>query len=355
MKNLEKYIKTHDLDLKRISRDNAIKERMNSLIPITGLRFGQNTKRFETVPIRFGEKNDGLCFYIIRTWSHRMGTFELWFEIAFYISYAIKHGYIPYIHMRDEWNPLRSINGYSYEGEDRWGRSFRQPQNVYDLDIIGQSQKVLFNTPNKNPYWYPFNRMYFEEARRQYHSCYNLIGPNDSVVGMVGQYHIPSNTIGIPIRREFERGRLISDVFYTNWHGHRQLGCLDDYVRLAHDLLESGLYDNIFLTCDDREAVKTFSREFGSNCIHFDRRLPRFFSDGKPAPANSKDIYVEFDDLDGLRERFEVIEKEYIAETILMSKCSAIIGTPSAQVLMARVISEDDIPVIDTSILLKMF
>ncbi len=339
MKDLTYYLNEHHYS------KNLLKKLWNDYVYLRNKFFDNNhvmresvVKEYESQTLKFGNENSDKTFYVISSVDAEYnGTFEYWMIIAYYVLYATKHGYIPFV----------------YDNNNRWERSFVQPQTEYGFNEISRSSNVKLNgkfvVGGFNWNWWPPFSNYFGLLRREYHDVYKIIHPQKHIRELADRFFIPPNTMAMPLRRSFESGQLQKIWLYNQYPHHHRRGFLDDYIKFGNKILRDGRCEYLFLACDDRETLEILKNEFGDNCLYYERHLVHNMCGGKPVPRDSKELFSEFGDKPNDEIR-RIIEIEYIVETMLMSACDSIFNTPGSQVVMARIMAENDIPIIDSDI-----
>ena len=92
--------------------------------------------------------------------------------------------------------------------------------------------------------------------------------------------------------------------------------------------------------CDDREANDEIQKEFGEQCIIYERPLPHYFENGKPIPVDYKNdynlIFQEFiNSCNSVTQR----NIDYLIAIFLLSKCTSLLNAGGTADLFAYIIN----------------
>ncbi len=290
---------------------------------------------------RFGNKNPDKFFCIITPTNSAYGAFAHWQRSAYLAIIAERHGFIPVFDFQNYktsfWQGKEAD-----KDENWWDFYFKQYQSDIKLDEVYQSKHVLFIKElrdSRNDIWLLLQILYKEQLTA-YKNMYRKIGAVDDIAFNASNFQIPKRTCGIPLRRSMEWGNKIQMPLYANAVAHHQRGTLSSYVKWIERQLDEGLFDYFFVASDDQEAIDILEQKFGEKCLHYNRIIPYRFRNGKP---------VSLENLKAQQASIDFIKytKDYITETILLSKCDMLlsVGTTS-QSKMPLIISDKAIKVI---------
>ena len=305
-------------------------------------------------------KESGKTYCIIKWMPNFLGTFETWMWAAFMAMVALGDGYIPVVDLREYQEDSNKIYKDFSEGKTNfWDIFFNQYQREVSLEEVYQSgdyvvlSRIFYQ--EYVPTWatYKPSQIIYESYRKMYQK----MGINRQVLHAIGEKELPKRTLGITIRRNMEWGNRLGRPLYVGKVYHHARTHLQAYERWISENLHCLGFDRFFVAADDRAAVEYFQEKFGEKCICADRKLPRRFDGDRPLnieiEAEKKVFYQEFSDDPAVRAK--ETEMGYISETLLLSKCDALLPNRMTQEMMARVMAEKNISLIDNDIFLDMF
>lgn len=311
--------------------------------------------RYKVEKRSFGNANPDKNFCIITLGNVKSasGTFELFMNIALMAVIAEAMGYVPVIDFKNykisNWVGVFADHNINY-----WDIFFRQYQLESDLEEVYRSKNVFFLKLTDWGLWsitYDLDK--FQHSI--YHNIYEKIGINENKFEKDFKASLPSKTLGITIRRAMERGNKMHESLYTEWMGHHIRGHICTYAKWIYDNLEKLGYKQFFLCTEDRETLEFMKKEFGSQCLYFDRHRLHCFVDGRPVSSSDKEYGIEYSRIGNESDLSTALGSEYISETIMLSKCDAILKNIGGQECMARIMRKDDIPLVANHIFLDMY
>ncbi len=294
---------------------------------------------------------------IISEVNAQFGTWERWIRIADKVRVALEYGYIPVIDFMN-FKPREGNYGCYLDLDiNFWDFYFCQYQNEISVDSLNYSDYEVsyFTDVWRDELMDPFSVSFgnTDDAYNVYHKLWNCIGAKRDIFADIYDRTLPEDTLGVMLRRSMDRGNDTKIPLYCNWKGHHKRGQLFNYLKWTEEKLNQGEYKYVFISSDDREGLERFKQEFGDRCIYYDRRLVNHFKNGK-AVSDIEKLHVEFQDLPG--ELFmKQLEYDYICETLMLSKCDALMSNPNGLEKIVRIITNNKIKIIPNNVYLEMY
>ncbi len=300
--------------------------------------------------VSLGNLNRGKIFYLINFAGDGWGALSTWAHVMLHVSFARRKGYVPYVDLKNVTNAVLLCDKEDMGKVNCWDLYFKQPQYDYSLDDIMHSRKVIVvKSPPVIPEYaryrnirtldLPLNRDDFLWWRSRY-----LICPfSDAIISYAEElkrklFPKGEKILAVSYRREFEWQHYHQSTL-TPPGTHLIRGGLFDVFSQIKRLLKNYSYKYFFFFVDDREALVSAKKEFGSSCIYLERPLRHFFSSGKIIPMTDlMSVNVEI----GLREHDVCLTaKEYLASIYLMSKCNSFLSAGGTSDLLAYLINNN--------------
>ena len=276
------------------------------------LTFYEPYKRYKMPERRvsFGKLNPDKVFYVIRFYNPSAGLLALYVYVLGYMKYAIDHGYIPVIDMKN-YHTVYQING-NYN-DNLWEWFFEQPFDItsgkrFSLDEVYQSKNVILSCGSENFHnssmdkdvvkWQremvkliPFSKNMQEYVDKMYE---DIFPDRDNI-----------NVLGVPLRGTDLKKRVSQHAI--------QLSCNEAAV-LTLKFMNKYKYNVVFCNSEEEVTIDEFSKSI-PNVRHTNTiRIKDENVNGNVAFANSKS-------------NPRVFLKDYLTNIYIMSKCDSILGT----------------------------
>lgn len=293
--------------------------------------------------LHLGNLNPDKTFYVIRNVTEAQGLLNNYIEVLRKIQYAFEKGYIPIVDFLHYYRPGMQDEAFAYK-ENSWEYYFKQPQEEYSLEEVYESRNVVLSygidiMDNEN--WPKYTSESYDV--KQYHELYTKYAQiNSNIMDMVDKsyeelFKGKGKILGVAFRRELERGVALGIPLYTEALCHHPKMSLAQLKEKINEHMSTDDFDAFFLAGDDRETINIFRAEYGDKCIIFERMLPHYFKNGKPI-VRREDVLVEYNSKDNLQ---AIKSKEYLIESVLLSRCNSILGIETSVCACARIINGD--------------
>ncbi len=342
-------------DIRRFIRGRLIHNRFlnNHVMPYLVYRPGKRQVIHTSYEIDnpFSEPGEGR-YCIISDEGEYTGLFERWMRVAAKAMYAVSMGYIPFI---DFQSSDVSVPGGN---TNFWDAFFKQ----YDEEITREevySQDPVRPTVNAFRFglWLTNDLRENRQKINGFKEIYKKIGVREDVFREELNTEFPGKTLGIMIRRQMEWGNRIHFPLFEEWIGHHTRGHIDQYALWIDQNLDRLGFDYFFLATEDRETMNYLKKRFGNKCLCYDRHLLHLFINEKPLGKDDPGLHEEIDAVCGGKSgaRAMVLHREYIAETLMLSKCDALLKNDVGQQAMALIMSENEMPLLNNTLYLDMY
>ena len=217
--------------------------------------------------VSYGSENPDKTFYVIGKNNMIAGAWSLINTVMMHIAYALDHGYIPVVDMKNFTNQY--VKPEEQGIVNFWEKFFLQPAD-YTLDDIKNSKNIIlsssalcpdpkFNTSDGSNIWEDqpkltlfreifskyiryndYSRQYLESETEKY------LNGNSSVIGVLcrGTDYIVNRPTGHEVQPDPES--VLADVKKE---------------------FETGKYDAVFLATEDQDILDIFLEEFGERLL----------------------------------------------------------------------------------------
>lgn len=283
-------------------------------------------KQYEILKLksRFKRK-DGKLYCVIWPSNNFMGPFSAVFCLLEKIKWLDENGVIPVIDLKQYPEVCMQDIEY-YSRENAWTYYFKQPVEEIDLDALDEEYTyTMGNNWNRQIVLYPQYEDVFLYKGKKYSEIKSLfkkyihfsdrvlyIANNNTIINKINDGRV----LGVSIRAEFAYGKELGESLYL---GHPIVNSIDYYVAEIEDRLRRWKCDYAFIQVDDLKWKNEICNKLKDKCIFIERPLMRLYNDDLSPITDFKNS----NRFTGIRKRNE----EYIAECILLSKCSCFIGT----------------------------
>lgn len=274
----------------------------------------------------FGSKNIDKIFYVIRTDSKQeWGVFTTYNFVLNNIKYACERGWIPVVDYKNYY--LAGLQETDKRGkENAWNYFFEDLVPEYTLSEVYESYNVILGPLRGQPYgsedwskninfYDDYYSEYFELASKYIRFNRNIIDKAEKIYDKI--FPREEKVLGVTIRAGSYWGYITQ---HPGWKNHRKGLSVQECIQHIAELMKELKVHSFFLSCDDEYYINTIKKEFGDNCIFYDRvRYVFFKSDGTTNTADraSKEI---------LNHGITKQNLEYVVEVILLSKCNYLLG-----------------------------
>lgn len=282
-----------------------------------------------------GVENEDKIFYVIRNMTEMQSILNGYIEVLRKIEYAQSKGYVPIVDFKNFFcNGLQVI--VEENEKNAWEYFFKQPQSIYSLEEIYRSKNVILSSKYdvyRKQEWPDY--MSPDTLIKRYNNIYTKFMSFSFEIEQVVQEETKKfeqhRVLGVAYRRELDWGNQLKKEFYISNKGHHPKRSITDTIEQIEKYMEEFHCDSLFMSGDDRETNNIILKRFKDKCIIYDRHLPHYFENG--IPINDTDLVrIEYNDL----KRPEYIRrKEYLVETILLSKCTSLVGIKTSAVTCA--------------------
>ncbi|GHS86484.1 hypothetical protein FACS189487_00860 [Campylobacterota bacterium] len=264
--------------------------------------------------ISFGDLLPEHTFYIIRRMPLGAGLFSNFLYVYGHLLYALEKGYIPVIDMQNYktyFNETELIN----DTNNAWEYYFCQPLH-YTLQDIQYAKNVILSSS-----FYLFDKvpefLHKTSDINNYHSVITkYLQFNDITKQYIREqqqklFNNKSKILGVKYRGTDYKSESTAG-------GHFVPASLSDCVAKTKDLLKEWGMEWIYLSTEESAAVECFRQTFGDILIVTDSyRIEHYDA------AMGGSVSVEFN-----RQHDNYLKGlEYIADTVLLSECDALIAS----------------------------
>ena len=274
----------------------------------------------------FGELNKDKTFYVIRVETDQQwGLFSTYMAVASSAKYAIEHGWIPVVNLKDYYLSIMQ-NEENKGKENAWNYYFEDLAPEFPLEQVYQSKNVILGIPRGLPYggveWKYGMDLYGKEfdAYHEIIKKYMRVKPEltEAVEEMYkALFPAGEKVLGVAIRAGAHWGALVKE---KNWEMHTDGFDVEESIQQIKAHLEKYNLQYFFLSCEDEYYVNKIKETFGEKCLFMERPRYRFFDeDGKPQTENFRPIRENYKRQD--------VNIDYLKETLLLSKCDSFFGT----------------------------
>lgn len=299
----------------------SIQNTMNSL-------YRKYFYKYRERKIRPGNLNSEKVFYVIRNVGPAQGFLNNYIEVLRKIEYAKKKGYIPIVDFKNYFRCVMQSEMEAWK-ENAWEYYFEQPQKKYSLENIYASQNVILSI-GEDVYGYKGWPKYDSDnsVLQNYYLIHREYAYfNSNILEEVKKYSQTvfaryNKVLGVSYRMELEWGMKNNNPVYVDNILHHPKKTMEELIKEIDKCLEKYHYDVFFLAGDDRETTTNMQKKYGDRCIIYNRHLPHYFEKGK-ATKTKEERSIEYSNM---RNGCQVQQKEYLVETILLSKCNGLIG-----------------------------
>jgi hypothetical protein len=262
----------------------------------------------------FGDKYPDKTFYVIRRDPPGSGLFSNYHWVLGHVLYAIDRHYTPVVDMENYktyYNEETAIDG-TYNA---WEYYFKQPSE-YTLNDVYHSKNVILADAN----YYFHDKIPFPYSKKHIHK-FNLF------INKYLQFNEKTkNYIEVQSEKYFNSRKNILGVLYrgTDYQpdcspkGHFIPASLDEIITKTKELYNEWNMEWVYLETEEDMAIKEFQKDFDDvliTTVH-----PRIVNYDKTMGGVPSIGFGRKNDkfLNGL---------DYIADTVLLSKCDALIAS----------------------------
>ena len=322
---------------------NAIRSRLTPIILNTIGRLSNNRGK-EQHRVTFGPYNGDKVFYLIRVETDTFGLFAITSTVLDHIQYAKAKGWIPVVDMLNYYASSMQDTANKYR-RNAW-ELYYEPLNEYSLSEVYKSRHVVLSSMLCEPYCkvrmagYPH---YDDEQLMYLHGFFeeNIKIRQDILEEAERRYQQligGKKALGVAYRAQF----TVLDQWDADWeYDHPKQSDLEEYAEdIKCTMMQEG-YDCIFLATDDRKTADYFKETMNDKCIKMERKL--FHHSDNDSDDGSK-IFEEFEieptmQVYGKPVTFdrEEIARDYLIETLILSRCDGLLASMSGNVKFALV------------------
>lgn len=293
-------------------------------------------------------------YYIIRLEYSVYAHFAAAQNYIFIAEYAKCHGMRPIMALQ-MWKDLKEKN---LSGENKWEIVFDQPQIK---DILQKNATILVSKVdpcsmaylsetcmdiNKSPDdrrmhareedWKNYYRNIHRYVKKYWKFNSNIMNETKRAFNKLFQQG--KCILGIALREEFseEFNAQIENVEAKKVYSRHPLGPnVDEIMDIVDECLKKWNCDKLFVASIYIDSIRKFKDRFSDKIIFCERN--RMTMAEAIANINSRKIFIDksWGKNQKLRDSQRDIAKEYVQETILLSKCSYLIGGKSGQTIAA--------------------
>lgn len=283
---------------------------------------------------QLGEKNPDKVFILIYGYAEDWGFYTTFFGILPIIAFALKNGCIPIIDLKNHY--MENFQDIEKAGkENAWEYFYRQISEKYQLEEVYQSKNVILcDLHAEGRYLIPDWNSKFPIEEDEYwywHEYITQILLNEELRSEVDNFLIKAKfnetrVLGVSARAAYVACMKKGAAIITN---HPVQPELKEIIETVERYIEEQKCDKIFLAVDDREWFDTLLEKFGDKCLYVDRPRYHQFKNGIPV----EQLEEKRIEISGISKREQVAE--YVVETYILSKCSAMFCGKSSASQMA--------------------
>lgn len=293
-------------------------------------------------------------YYIIRMEYQTYAHFAAAQEYIFAAEYVKTKGMHPIMAL--QWRcDLKNKNLY---GENEWETIFRQQKipeienknatilvstvNAYDI-LNGHNIKLNINADSRDTRIHATEdnwRNYYRNAHRYVKKYWKF---NQCVMDEVNKNFIKlfqneKNILGVALREQFSEDYniLIKNTDVKKVYKNHPLGPnINEILDIVEEMINRWNCKKIFVATRFNDSITKFEERFPGKIIYCERKRVYMVEDIKKINSRRKFMDVsEGEDLTARKEAHR-IAREYAQETILLSKCTYLIGAKSGQTIAA--------------------
>jgi hypothetical protein len=261
----------------------------------------------------FGKKYPNITFYIIRRSPPGAGLFSNFHWVLGHVMYALEKGYIPIVDMKKYktfFNEKHMIDG-TYNA---WEYYFKQP-TAYTLDDVYHSNSVILADAE---HYFNDKAPYFLDNNIHIHLMNSVINKylqfNEKTLKQIEEQKIVlfrdyNNILGVKYRGTDYTAEVAPE-------GHYIPASLEEIIVKTKELYSEWNMEWIYLSTEESLAVDAFRKVFSNkiivtNSVRIDTYSKEMGSSSEINFGRKNDNYLK-----GL---------DYIVDTVLLSKCDALI------------------------------
>lgn len=281
-----------------------------------------------------GDLNPNETLYIIHWPTHNppAGLFTLVNSCFDLILYALSQDFIPVIDFKNYQTYLH--NSTDIGKINTWEYYFKQPIDNYDdLESAYQSKNVITNTTSITGYLnvsskFLNNNTKLNKLRGQYRQYVRINETAKEYIDTQYNKIIPKNEyiLGVSVRgHDYQKLRP---------YGHPIQPPTNVVIEDTKLKFKEWGADKIFLTTEDQTIIDLFKREFDDKLIYMDRR---YVLDEEY--IETEDECIGFSGFNRENDKY-LTGLEYLASIVILSRCNAIIASPTSGIVGALLMSE---------------
>lgn len=276
----------------------------------------------------YGKLNPDKTFFVIRLYPPAAGFLSNYVYVLGYMKYAIDQGWIPVVDMENYQTMYTDPELCDQFGISKnvWEWFFEQPLDVksgkrYSLQEVYHSKNVILSNGNMDLHDESLEETALSWQREMAKLVpFNAVtlsyinGAEDRVIGKNGIDF--KEMLGIPVRGTDLQKRVI--------HHSIQLTS-DDAPQYIARFIEKWKLKKVFVNCESANVMENLEREIPNICYYDCKRI-----------SNNKGGQVAYN----LADNAYFALRDYIVNTIFLSRCGGLIGTMNNGFLVAYIWSE---------------
>lgn len=260
----------------------------------------------------YGRENPDKTFYVIRRANSKVGLFSYVMTNLGHIRYAIEHGYIPVIDMKN------NNNTYLEEDEvgqkNAWEFYFKQPAG-YSLSDISKSKNVILSSGLiDSGIIFPDKQIAHDEKELSdwKHIADDFLNVTDEI----------KTEAEILFQKLFEKKRTLgvlargTDYVKSKPRKHPIQPEVSKMIEKCKEVIQDYQCDKLYLTTEDQQIFEEFQQAFGDKLISLSSDRYQL-----KAGENINDVIQE------KREKSKCLNgKDYLLSILLLSKCNCLVA-----------------------------
>lgn len=263
-----------------------------------------------------GSKNADKTFYVIGWNDEGGGLFWIVNKVCMHIAYALDHGYIPVVDLKNY------ITQYSLKNESKnvWEIFFEQPAG-YGLEDIKNSKNVIINRMTPAPakkYLMGQTEFYDNPERIAYfrNIFKTFIHPNNKTLDYIRSkekqlFKDKERVLGILCRG--------TDYVVAKPKNHPIQPEMKEIIKDAKEVMKEKQCNYVFLATEDKDILDVLKAEFGNKLLFLDQR--RYSSKDMQSDQLLAQIKAKDKERNPIKDALD-----YYAAIYLLTRCCCFIG-----------------------------